>query len=137
MKFNNDCARKILMEIEKIEYGENLRISDLQKKMSEYSLDEILRMINLFNIEYYVNLVDKNPYDKIPTYEGNRISSLSEKGYRALDKIRNDDVWNLMKEKIDDFDNLSFFTIIEIASRINLVKYNRLFNLPDNVDSRY
>lgn len=54
-------------------------------------------------------------------------------GYKTLDLIRNDDIWNLMMKKINNFDELSIFTIFNIANKIINVRHNELFDLPKDL----
>lgn len=130
MKINNECARKILFEVEKIPYGETLTVAKLQEKTSEFSIEDVLNIIRLFNKEHYITILDKASYDDNDVLKDNKIKGLTEKGYKTLDLIRNDEVWNLIKTKLDNFDELSIYTIFDIANKIMNVKHNELFNLP-------
>ena len=56
-----------------------------------------------------------------------------ERGYKTLDLVRSDEVWNMIKEKIDNFDEISIYTIFDIANKIMSVKHNKLFDLPDDL----
>ena len=133
MKINNECARKILLEVEKIPFGENISVVKLHEKLNEFELEDMLNIITIFNKEYYLSMVDKVSYDNSDVFRDNKIKCLTEKGYRILDLIRDDDVWNLMKSKIDNFDDISIFTIFDIANKINNVKYNDIFDLPRDI----
>lgn len=140
MKLNNECARKILLEIEKIAYDETLTIEKLQNKISEFSIDEVLSIVTSFNRSHHLRLVDKASYDDGDIYRDNKIKCLTERGYKTLDLIRDDEVWKQIKETIPNFDDLSIYTIINIADKIMNVKYNELFNLPKDLlvdNSRY
>lgn len=130
MKTNNECARKVLFEVEKIPYGEILTVAKLQEKISEFSIEDVLSIVTLFNKEYYLNVIDKASYDDNEVLRDNKIKFLTEKGYKALDSIRSDEVWNLIKNSIDNFEEISIFTIFDIARKITSVKQNELFNLP-------
>lgn len=133
VKINNECARKILLEVEKIPFGETLTIAKLQENMPEYSIDEVLSSVALFNKERYVVLLDKYSYDDTEIFRDHKVRGLTEKGYKTLDLIRDEDTWTLIKEKIDNFDELSIFTIFNIADKIMNVKYNTLFDLPKDL----
>ena len=50
-------------------------------------------------------------------FRDNKIKCLTEKGYKTLDLIRDDELWNNMKEKIDNFNEISIYTIIDIAKK--------------------
>ena len=133
MKTSNDCARKILLEVEKVPYGETLTVGKLHENISEFSIEDVLTLVTMLNRERYLTVIDKATYDDNDVFREHRIKGLTEKGYRILDAIRNEETWNLMKEKIDDFDELSIYTIFEIANKILNVKYNELFDLPKDL----
>lgn len=130
MKLNNHCARKILLELEKIPYGETLTVAQLQEKISEFCINDVLAIVTLFNREHYLIVLDKVSYDDNDVFRDHKIKGLTEKGYKTLDLIKNDEIWNLMLEKICDFDELSIFTIFNLANKIINVKQNELFDLP-------
>ena len=92
MKTNNECARKILFEVEKITYGETLTVAKLQEKIPEFSIEDILGIVTLFNKERYLNVLDKVSYDDNDVLRDHKIKCLTEKGYKTLDLIRNDEV---------------------------------------------
>ena len=133
MKINNECARKILFEVEKISYGETLTVAKLQEKISKFSIEDVLNIIRLFNKEHYITILDKASYDDNDVLKDNKIKGLTEKGYKTLDLIRSDEVWNLIKTKLDNFNELSIYTIFDIANKIMNVKHNELFNLPKDL----
>lgn len=130
MKINNDCARKVLCEVENIPYGETLTVAKLQEKISEFSVEDVVAIVTLFNKEHYLTVLDKVSYDDNEVLRDHKIKSLTERGYKALDLIRSDDLWNQIKEKVINFDELSIYTIFDIASKIMSFKYNELFDLP-------
>lgn len=133
MKINNNCARKILLEIEKIPYGETLTVAKLQEKISDSSIEDVLTIVTLFNREHYLIVLDKVSYDDNDVFRDHKIKCLTEKGYKTLDLIRNDETWNLIKEKVDNFEDLSIYTIFDIANKIVNVKHNELFDLPKDL----
>jgi len=140
MKLNNDCARKILLEIENIAYGETMTIEKLQTRIPEFSIDEVLAIVTTFNKSHHLRLVDKASYDEGDIYRDNKIKCLTERGYKILDLIRDDEVWKQIKETVPNFNELSIYTIINIADKIMNVKYNELFDLPKHLlvdNSRY
>ena len=129
MRLNSDGMRKILMEIEKLPYGKIITVSELQILLDCYSIEEVINMVTVLNRERYITVLDKAGYDDTDVFRDNRIKCLTEKGYRYLDVIRDDRIWNLMKEKLSNFDKLSFFTIATIANKIINDEHNKLFNL--------
>lgn len=133
MKINNNCVRKILLEVEKIPSGETLTVAKLHEKISEFTIEDVLSIVTLFNREHYLTVLDKVSFDDNDVFRDHKIKCLTEKGYKILDLIRNDDIWNLMREKINNFDEISIFTIFNIASKIINVRHNELFDLPKDL----
>ena len=129
MKINNECARRILIEVEKIPYGESISVIKLQEKIKEFSIEEVLTIMTLFNREHYLTILDKASYDDNDVFRDNKIKCLTEKGYKTLDLIRDDELWNNMKEKIDNFNEISIYSIIDIARKILDKKCERTFDL--------
>ncbi len=130
LKINNNCARKILLEVEKIPFGETLTVANLQKKITDFSIEDIRAIVTLFNKEHYLTVLDKLSYDENEVFSDHKIKGLTEKGYKAFDLIKEDTIWNLMKEKLNNFDELSIYTILNIANKIMNVTHNELFDLP-------
>lgn len=133
IKINNDCARKILIEVEKIPYGETISVAKLHEKISDFKIEEVLAIVTLFNREHYLTIIDKNSYDENDVLRDHKIKCLTERGYKTLDLIRDDKLWNEIKTKVDKFNEISIYTIFDIANKILSYKYNQIFNLPDNM----
>lgn len=133
MKINNECARRILLEVEKVPYGGTLTVAQLQEKISEFSIEDVLGIVTLFNKEHYLTVLDKASYDDNDVLRDHKIKYLTEKGYKTLDLIRNDEVWNLIKTRIENFDEISIYTVFDIADKIMNVEHNSLFNLPKDL----
>lgn len=133
MKINNNCARKILLEVEKIPYGETLAVAQLQEKISDFSIEDVLTIVTLFNREHYLTVLNKTSYDDNDVFRDHKIKCLTEKGYKTLDLIRSEETWKLMMEKINNFEELSIFTIFNIANKIVNVKHNELLALPKDL----
>ena len=130
LKINNECARKILFEVEKIPYSETLTIIEFYKRISEFSIEDVLNIVTNFNKEHYLVVVDNVSYDVNYFISENKIKCLTESRYKTLDLIKNDEVWNIIKEKIDNFDETSIYTLFDIDNKIMSVEHNRLFELP-------
>ena len=132
MKFNNDCVRDILINVEKIPYTETMTIEKLCSILSKYSPEDVLAMVSILNREHYLFIMDKGGYNDFDIFRENKIRCLTERGYRVLDTIREDKVWNLMKEKIANFNNLSFFMISSIATKIINNEHNKALGISDS-----
>ena len=130
MKINNDCARDVLIEVSKIPYGEDITIMKLSENLKQYALEDVLIVVNLFNKTSYLTILNKASYDDNDVFKEHHIKGLTERGYRNLDLIKSIETWNLLKSKLPDFSDLSIFTILEIAYKIQEVNVNKIFNLP-------
>ena len=133
MKVNNKCVRKVLMEIEKIPFGETLTVAKLQEIIPEYSIEEVMGTVTVLNREHYVTVLDKMSYDDNDVLRDHKIKNLTEKGYKNLDLIRDDETWKLLQDMIPNFDEISIFLIFDIANKIVNYRHNKLFNLPDDM----
>ncbi len=129
MKNNCECIREILKKVETISYDETLSVAKLAEMLPEFKIEDILTMVSLLNREHYLIIVDKAGYNDSDVFRENKIKCLTERGHRALDVIKEDRIWNLMKEKLPNFNDLSFFMITSIASKILNDEHNKLFNL--------
>ncbi len=135
MKINNECARRVLIEIEKIPYGETLAVWKLQEVMPEFSMEDVLGIVTIFNREHYLTVIDKLSYDDNDVFRDHKIKCLTEKGYRTLDLIRDDDLWQQMNSKLENSKDLSIYTLLDLANRINIAKQNKIFDLPETLTS--
>lgn len=133
MKINNDCARKILLEVENIPYGETITVIKLQDALINFSIDDILNIVTLFNREHYLIVTDKVSYDDNDVLRDNKIKGLTEKGYKTLDFIRDNNTWDTIKAKLPNFYELSIYTIFDLANKISNNKQDELFNLPKDL----
>ncbi len=134
---NSKCCRDILLEIEKIPYNEYMTVGDMQKKLN-YPLEDFLEAITCLQRDRCVLFADKQQYDDGEIFKDNKLKSLSYKGIKYLDVIRDEDVWNEIFTKLPNAEKLSFFAIISIATRIDIARTNRLFDIPENlVDDVY
>ena len=132
MKTNNECIRDILKQIELIPCGETITVNKLAEIMNDYSIEDVISMVTLLNREHYIIIVDKSGYNDSDVFRENKIKCLTERGYRTLDVIKDDRIWNLIKEKLDNFDDLSIFMIVSLASKIINDEHNNMFNLKSN-----
>ena len=129
---NKDCARKILLETEKIPYGEVITVQELHDKIGEFSMDDVLNIVTIFNMERYIMLLDRRNYDEFDVLRDNKVKCLTERGFKSLDLIRDEETWNLMKKTVPNFDELSLYTVFDIAFKIMNSKHNILLGLPEN-----
>ena len=137
MKTNNECIREILKRVEMIPCGESISVEKMKEELNDYTIDEVLAMVTLLNREHFIIIVDKLGYNDSDVFRENKIKSLTERGYRSLDLIREDRIWNLMKEKLSNFNELSFFTIASLAGKIMHNEHNKIFDIKDSPSVDY
>ena len=137
MKTNNECIREILKKIEKISYKDVITVDSLVEMIKEFSKEDVIATVNLLNREHFIIIADKAGYDDSDVFSENKIKCLTDKGYRNLDLIREDRIWNLMKEKLPNFNDLSYFTIATIAGKIMHDEYNKIFDIKSNPSVDY
>jgi len=136
MRINNECGRKILIEVEKLAFGETITVAALHEKMPEFSIEDVLNVATIFNREHLIIITDRAGYDDNDLLRDNKIKGLTERGYHSLDLIRDDKVWDYLKEKMPDFDEVSLYTIFDIANKIKNDEYNKMFDIKDGSASR-
>ena len=129
MKVNNNCARRILIECEKIPYNNGLYIQDLCNKLMEYSNDDILNVLSFFYKNDYIEIVTKEYRMKHPLEMDDMITGLTLKGIENLDYIRNDNLWEEIINGVQDSKNLSILYFISLAKRIHISKQNKIFDI--------
>lgn len=133
MKLNNNCVRKVLIETENIPFGETITVEGLQQRIGEFTIYEVLGVVTSLHQEGCLTIFDKRSYDDNDVLRDNKIKGLTGKGYQRLDSIRSDETWELLKNKLPNFDDLSIGTIFDIASKIMNVECNKNFDLPLNL----
>lgn len=133
MKINNECARRILFEIESIPVGETLTVANLLERLSDFDPKDVIYITTLFNRDRYIIIIDKYGYDESEVLREHKIKGLSEKGFKVLDTIRSDEDWNKIKNSIKNFNELSIYTIFDIAERLLTIEHNELLNLPEKL----
>ena len=133
MKLNKECVRKILFEIENLPYGDSISIESLHDKLKDFSIDDVLNAVTELNRNRFIIMLGKQSWDDTDLFRDNRIKALTDKGSRALDAIRDENVWNDIKSRLLNYEDISMYTILEIAFKIDTYNTNRLFDLPDNL----
>lgn len=124
MRLNHDYVRDILLFIEsELEYENNQHKELMFGKLlthdnfTKYDKDELTYALELLIQEEYINCA-KVPY----FYKGNLMSAdiigLTWKGHELLDNVRNDTVWNAVKQKSMKFGKFSLTTLAMCAKEL-------------------
>ncbi len=137
MRINNECTRDVLKRIEKIPFGETLTVAKLQEELNKYTIEDIIFTVTFLNRERYIMVVGRPGYDDDDLFRDNKIKCLTERGFRNLDLIRDDNTWNLLKEKIPNFNEISIYTIMVIGNQIMNNKINEALGLPNSYSTDF
>ena len=132
MRVNNECTRDVLKKIEEIPFGETITIAKIHEELNKYSIEDVINTITILNRERYIMVIGRPGYDDDDLFRDNKIKCLTERGIRNLDLIRDDKTWNLLKEKLSNFNDLSIFTIMIISSQLMNKNINELIGLPES-----
>ena len=115
MRLNNDCIRDILLyvedntDLEKSVIDIDKLSEALSNKYNENALYYHIKMISQADLVDNVFFAEDRPYT---------ISSLSWEGHQYLDNIRDEKVWNILKDKTKDLSSVSLKILIPVASKI-------------------
>lgn len=114
MKLNNDCIRDILLYVEKNTTYEYPFASaeDLISRLTQYDKDTInyhIRKAHQGDLIDAINYRDGVPLD---------ISFLSWKGHEYIDTIRDDKVWEKLKDSTKDIASVSLPLLVKLAEDV-------------------
>lgn len=131
MRLNHDYVRDILLFIEsELRYENNqhkcFRFSKILKhdNFIKYNKDELRYALELLIQENYINCA-KLPYFVNGDLISADIIGLTWQGHELLDNVRNDTVWNAVKQKSMKFGKFSLTTLAMCAKDLT-------FKLMDN-----
>lgn len=100
MKRNEDCIRAIMIYLEKnLSPSKKIKGRDIYNALKEFSTDDIDESINII-LER--KLIIKKNIDNVPP-KAVYFSRITDKGHDYLEMVRNDNVWNSLKDKFKDF----------------------------------
>lgn len=124
MRLNHDYVRDILLFIEsELEY-ENKKHKELMfgkllvhDNFAKCDKDELLYALELLIQEEYINCA-RAPYFVRGNLMSADIIGLTWKGHELLDNVRNDTVWNAVKQKSMKFGKFSLTTLTMCAKEL-------------------
>lgn len=134
MRLNHDYVRNILLVIEEEldyqntkapKYHNEISDSDLisNVKFSTYNKQELVYALELLLKEYFIECADK-PYFVDGNLMTARIIGLTWSGHELLDNIRNDTIWNVVKQKAKKFSGVSLLALANSAKSIAIALMN-------------
>ena len=124
MRLNHDYVRDILLFIEsELEYENNQHKELMFGKLLSHDnftkcdKDELLYALELLIQEEYINCA-RTPYFVRGNLMSADIIGLTWKGHELLDNVRNDTVWNAVKQKSMKFGKFSLTTLAMCAKEL-------------------
>ena len=124
MRLNHDYVRDILLFIEsELEYENNQHKELMFGKLlvhdnfTKCDKDELLYALELLIQEEYINCA-RAPYFVRGNLMSADIIGLTWKGHELLDNVRNDTVWNAVKQKSMKFGKFSLTTLAMCAKEL-------------------
>ena len=140
MKLNHDCVRDILLFIEEnLKYHEEINQSTLVKSsyFTKYNNSEVLYALELMVDEGFITCrkTASNAMGKVSYII---ITGLTWSGHELLDNIRNDTVWNAVKEKSKKVGKVSIKAMASAAATLAtamLTDPNAVQNFIDGVQN--
>lgn len=114
MRLNNDCIRDILLYVEKNTTYEYPFISaeDLISRLKEYDEDTINYHITKAHQGGLIDVI--NYRNKVPL----DVSFLSWKGHEYIDAIRDDKVWEKLKNSTKDIASVSLPILVKLSEDV-------------------
>ena len=131
MILNHDYVRDILLYVEKnLNYKSDEEVPTHHKKLDHsrlpdkeqfknYDKDTLMYAIELLIQEQYLQCAKPPKYHEGDLLEAD-IIGLSWKGHELLDNVRDDNVWNAVKERARSFGQFSIKTLSTIAGQLTV-----------------
>jgi hypothetical protein len=115
MKRDIDLIRKIILTLEEnMEYGKNLKSEKLFESMEDESL-------SIEKLSYHIELLVEGGLIKangLRTFSDGTsyiITTITSQGHDFIDTIRQDTIWNKIKEKVHDIGGFSLSILVDIG----------------------
>lgn len=117
IKLNHDCIRDILLFTEQLPFGETAKNNQIFKSelLNKYSEDELNYAITRMGNDDAELVIGKVKYASNKPYI-TTISSLTFKGHKYLDNIRDPKVWKESKKLASKLSSVSIDILSDIAS---------------------
>lgn len=126
MKLNQDCARLVLLEIESLAYGNQLRIEDLHRRLPNYSVEDIQYTCLKLNEAGYINLLTA-PILNSSTPLIISVGDLTFYGHEFLEHIRSDKHWKEAKKIALKLGDMALSALSAISEGITNAAINSYF----------
>ncbi|WEV36256.1 DUF2513 domain-containing protein [Lactobacillus sp. ESL0677] len=117
MKLNKECVRKVLLYIEKSNYGVAIGFDNLVNDLSKYDKDTVsYTLLKLEEANYIkANLDSGMAEDHRIILSGGTINEITWSGHQFLDTIRDPKIWSKTKEVANKLEDISITLLSKIA----------------------
>ena len=117
MKFDLDCVRDILLAIESMEYGKEIKIAELAKALPKYAEEDLnYNCLKLLEAGFISCLTGQDLSMVTKTIVS--IKEITYRGHIFLGNIRDNTIWNKTKTVAKRFGSVSLHMIGSIAKEI-------------------
>lgn len=117
MKFDPNCVRKILLELEKQPFGSSLSIQSLSSSIEDYQEDEIAYCCLKLAEANYIDISTANVIG--PLAPGIKsVNDITFYGHEFLNNIRDDGIWKNVKSIGSKIGSTSISALSQIASNV-------------------
>ncbi len=114
MKLNVDCVRAVLLEIEKLPYGQDLRPTTLYSSLNAFSKDDINYSITKLKEAGFIEaVIAKSDDGSIFKFV---VNDITWDGHQFLNNVRETSVWEKAKEIGGKIGSLSIPVLSDAAS---------------------
>lgn len=116
MKLDINCVRDVLLYLEENSTYENtIQLNDLHQTLSDYDDDIITYAVDKLAEANYINAKRAAFLDGSVEF---LIFSISYEGHKFLDNVRDDNVWETTKKKINKVSSVSLDILSQVASSV-------------------
>lgn len=116
MKLNVDCIRSVLLELEKIPYGQSLRPQSLYSSLKTFDENDINYSVIMLKEAGFIDAVIVESDDRsILRFV---VNDITWDGHQFLNNVRELSVWEKAKDKCSKIGSLSIPLLSDVASAI-------------------
>ncbi|MCL1987287.1 MAG: DUF2513 domain-containing protein [Firmicutes bacterium] len=126
MRLNHDCLRDVLLQVESNAFGVKLKIKDLAKSLPQYSENDLTYTCIKLKEAGFLEVKSAVTYGTF-TPVVIEIADLTFNGHEFLATIRNENIWNQVKQTAKKVGDLTLPMLMKVATEIINQKLNQLF----------
>ena len=112
MKLNPDCIRDILLELEKLDYGQKISLKDLIANLSNYDKKDIKHSCLLLEEGNYIVLEANKKVDAPVIFF---VKGMTLTGHELLERLKPQSFWDKTKETFANAKDDSLSALFSLA----------------------